>query len=76
MKKRYKLERFQKNILLGVSGVTLASTMFFGGAQVNTKENTNPDTKIHTISELKTLNKLEKAEIKLQKKNLKKEKEV
>ncbi len=60
MTRKYKLERLQKNILLGVSGMTIASAMFFGGPQDNKGKFLNIETIITSASEVKILNKAEK----------------
>ncbi len=70
MTRKYKLERLQKHILLGFSGVTLASTMFFGSAQVATDNQISQDTyttetKIGLkTNEVKILNKAQKENLK------------
>ncbi len=64
MTRKYKLERLQKNILLGVSGVTLASTIFLGSGQQNNQKLLNIDTIITSSSETKTLNKAQKENLK------------
>lgn len=60
MTRKYKLQRLQKNILLGVSGMTLASTMLFGGPQQSSQKPLNIDTIITSSSEAKVLNKAQK----------------
>lgn len=58
MTRKYKLERLQKNILLGISGVTLASTMMFSNAQSLDLSSISTDTTSQTVV---SLNKAEKA---------------
>ena len=70
MTRRYNLQRLQKDVLLGVSGVTLASTMLFSGsptanASVQTQRN-NRDSISKTMNQIK---RAEKAEMKMQEKN-------
>jgi hypothetical protein len=71
MTRQYKLARLHKNILLGVSGVALASTMMLGGAQTATTTATSTATS--TPAAIKYLNKADKAQYNLCKKNAKSE---
>lgn len=69
MTRKYKLERLQKHILLGFSGVTLASTIFFGGAQNTPDDQIGQDTYVIDIGkenneEIKILNKALKENLK------------
>lgn len=66
MTRKYKLERLQKNILLGISGVTLASTIVFAGAQTATPIQNNDRDGIKTLH---NLNKVDKEKINLCKKD-------
>lgn len=70
MTRRYSLQRLQKDVLLGVSGVTLAGTMLFSGsptanAAVQTQRN-NRESISKTVNQIK---RAEKASLKMQKKN-------
>ena len=66
MTRRYKLERLQKNILLRVSGAALASTMFFGGANISQNNISNNDVMFTEFSnDIKNLNKAQKEITKL-----------
>ncbi len=70
MTRRYSLQRLQKDVLLGVSGVTLAGTMLFSGsptanAAVQTQRN-NRESISKTVNQIK---RAEKAEMKMQEKN-------
>lgn len=62
MTRKYKLERLQKNILLGMTGIALSSTIMFAGAQspeaMNRSNNRNNAT--NTKMGIKLLNKAEK----------------
>jgi len=69
MTRKYKLQRLQKNILLGVSGVTLASSMLFGGTPNVQNKPLNIDTIITSPSEVKTLNKAQKESMRYYTKN-------
>jgi hypothetical protein len=73
MTRKYKLARIQKNILLGVSGVALASTMALAGAQATTTA-TSTSTSTPTTT-IRNLNKVDKAQYNLCKKNAKGDRE-
>lgn len=70
MTRKYKLERLQKQILLGFSSVTLASTVLLGSAQMATDNQTVVDTYIVETknniktNEVKILNKAQKENLK------------
>lgn len=69
MTRRYSLQRLQKDVLLGVSGVTLAGTMLFSSpviANTNIQTRTNRDATSKTETQIK---RAEKANLKMQKKN-------
>ncbi len=66
MTRKYKLERLQKNILLGVSGAALASTVFFSGINIPQNNIANNDTIfIESPNDIKNLNKAKKENTKL-----------
>lgn len=69
MTRRYSLERLQKDVLLGVSGVTIAGAMLFSSptmtnASIQTRNNRDMVSK--TENQIK---RAEKANLKMQKKN-------
>ncbi|MEA4910901.1 hypothetical protein SDC9_21739 [bioreactor metagenome] len=69
MTRRYSLQRLQKDVLLGVSGVTLASTMLFSSptmASIDIQTRNNRDMTNKTATQIK---RAEKASLKMQKKN-------
>lgn len=72
MTRRYQLQRLQKNILLGFSGVTLASTMLLTGAQTPAGV-VNKNVEKEAVIQMKTLNKAERVTTKIIKKELDKE---
>lgn len=75
MTRKYKLQRLHKNILLGVSGLALASTIAISGAEVSTSTPTATSTATSTKLELRELKKTERAAINLCKKNALKERQ-